>query len=295
VLCARPGVAQDASGLPFLRIGPDAHAAAMGDARVALVDDAFSTYWNPAGLASAGPNQASLSHHIWFADVRTYALSSRFGVGTSGGLGLFVTATTSGEVEVRDEPGVPDGTFEAQYITAGLSYGRRIGPLQAGISAKYLSENIYTETASGYAFDFGGQASFFEDRLAVGATLANAGSISELKTVATKLPFLGRAGLGVTPLVIESEDDGEEVVSATLVAEVSHVFPDSLTRFHTGISVEIFEVLSLRGGYVTNDALRNVSLGLGFRYAGMVFDYALVTFDSGFEGPGHMLTLAYGW
>jgi len=292
---AQHAAGQDASGLPFLRIGPDARAAAMGDARVALADDAFATYWNPAGLSRVAPNQASLSHHIWVADVRTYALSSRFRAGGVGGLGLFVTATTSGEIEVRDEPGPPEGTFEAQYITAGLSYGRRIGPLRAGLTAKYLSENIYSETASGYAFDFGLQATFLEDRLSVGATLANAGSISELKTVETRLPLLGRGGVAVTPFTIKSEDDGEDVVSATLVAEVSHVFPDSLTRFHAGMSVEIFDVLSLRGGYITNDALRNLSFGLGFRYVGIAFDYALVTFEGGFEGPGHMLTLSYAW
>ncbi|MFQ5453036.1 MAG: hypothetical protein ACE5D6_02470, partial [Candidatus Zixiibacteriota bacterium] len=36
----------------YLRIAPGARAAAMGEAYVALVDDATSTHWNPAGLGS---------------------------------------------------------------------------------------------------------------------------------------------------------------------------------------------------------------------------------------------------
>ena len=46
---------------------------------------------------------------------------------------------------------------------------------------------------------------------------------------------------------------------------------------------------------ITNDALRNGTVGLGLRYESLVFDYALVLFDEGFGGPGHVLTLSYGW
>lgn len=41
------------SAVLFLRIAPNARAAAMGDAYVAIADDANATHWNPAGLASA--------------------------------------------------------------------------------------------------------------------------------------------------------------------------------------------------------------------------------------------------
>lgn len=42
------------SAVLFLRIAPNARAAAMGDAYVAIADDANATHWNPAGLASSG-------------------------------------------------------------------------------------------------------------------------------------------------------------------------------------------------------------------------------------------------
>ena len=73
----------------------------MGDAQVALSRNAFSTYWNPAGLAAALGNQAGLSHQNWIADVRTYAIAGRFQAGANGGLGLIVNALTSGDLEGR--------------------------------------------------------------------------------------------------------------------------------------------------------------------------------------------------
>ena len=36
----------------YLRIAPGARAAAMGEAYVAIADDATSTHWNPAGLGT---------------------------------------------------------------------------------------------------------------------------------------------------------------------------------------------------------------------------------------------------
>ncbi len=75
---AIPVQAQEA-GLDFLRIGINASASAMGDAQVAASRDAFSTYWNPAGLAGASANMAAVSHRIWIGDVRMYDVAARFG------------------------------------------------------------------------------------------------------------------------------------------------------------------------------------------------------------------------
>jgi hypothetical protein len=44
--------AQSEAGAIFLLISPGARAGGMGEAQVAVADDAFASYWNPAGLAS---------------------------------------------------------------------------------------------------------------------------------------------------------------------------------------------------------------------------------------------------
>ena len=60
LLFSIPVMAQD-TGLSFMRIGVNARAASMGDAQVAISDNAFATYWNPAALAGGKKSVARIS------------------------------------------------------------------------------------------------------------------------------------------------------------------------------------------------------------------------------------------
>lgn len=293
--CCGDEAAGQESGLAFLQLGVDAAAAAMGDAHVAMSDGAFATFWNPAGLARGEENEIAVSHHIWVGDVRTYAASGRFRAGERTGFGLSVTATSSGDLELRERPGPSDGVFDVQYLGVGVSAGRRIGPVRVGVTGRYVSEEIFTERASGYGVDLGLQVDLARDAVRIGGAVHNIGEMGTLNTVATELPTLARIGVAVQPFRILAVEDDFTLLNATLVAEVSHLFPDERSRVHLGLSVDGLDVLSFRAGIISNDALRNGTLGLGLRYESFVFDYALVLFDDGFGGPGHILTLSYGW
>ena len=283
------------SGLAFLRNGTNASAAAMGDAQVATSNDAFSTYWNPAGLAHATTNSMALSHHIWIADTRTYSLAGRFQMGSNGGIGVFVTALDSGDLDARDGPGPSTGVFDAQFISAGVAIGRSFGPVRVGVTAKFLSESIFENNSTGYAFDFGVQADFLQKALQVGAALQHVGEMNELNVVQTELPRTMRGGLAIFPFRILALNDGAELIKAYLTGEVSHVFPSETTRFHYGAAAEVVELVTLRIGYVHKDSLRGISAGGGIESNGFIFDYAVLPFDEGFGGPGHVLSLLYNW
>ncbi len=294
VMVAAPLQAQD-SGLAFLRLGVDGAAVAMGDAQVAGADGAFSTFWNPAGLSRGNTNSVGISHHIWIGDVRTYALAARFRAGSHSALGLSVTAVSSGDIELRSRPGPAEGVFEAQFLSVGASFARRIGPVRGGLTAKYVSEEIFSETAAGYAFDFGAQADFLSGALLVGASIQNVGSMDELNTVATELPTIARAGIEIRPFRIMTVEDSFPLVDFRLAVDLARLLPDDRSQLHVGVGADVFDVLVLRGGVITNDAFRQLTGGVGFRYGSFAFDYALVSFDSGFGGPGHVLTVLYGW
>ena len=283
------------TGLNFLRIGANASASAMGDAQVASSRDAFSTYWNPAGLARASSNSASFSHRIWIGDLRTYDVAARFGVGRKGGLGLAITATDSGDLEAREVPGDPEGFFSAQFISIGLSYGRQIGPLHVGVTAKYLSEQIFENEATGYAFDAGVQLGVLRDLVRVGAAIQNLGEMSKLEREATELPRTLRAGLAVFPFHVLAEDDGTALLDVMLAMEVSHLFPGEITRLHAGLGLTVLDLIVARAGFITNDELRDFTFGVGLHTETLIFDYAYLPFEGGFEGPGHVLTLTYVW
>jgi hypothetical protein len=292
-ILARDVQAQD-SGLPFLEIGVNAEAAGMGDVHVTANSTAFASFWNPAGLAGQAGSSASLAHHIWIADDRSYALATRIGRGTTGGIGLFVLANTIDDIEQRDVPGPATGSFSAQYLTSGIGYGRVIGPVRVGLNAKYISERILEVSARGYALDAGFQADLLQDQVIIGAAVTNLGSINELSTVETTLPTTLRGGVTIFPFRMIMEDN-TRMVNSLLTVEVSYNEPSASTRFHIGAGAEVVEMVTLRAGYITNDELRGFSAGLGLSINEFQFDYAMVPFENGFGGPGHIMSLTYFW
>lgn len=283
------------SGLAFLRIGTNAAAGAMGDAQVSNSQDAFSTYWNPAGLAAASSNSAALSHHIWVARTRSYSLAARASAGANSGFGVFLTALDSGDLEARENPGDPDGLFNAQFVSFGGAYGLAIGPVRIGATAKFLSERIFANSANGYAFDFGIQGDFLKEGIKVGAAFQNLGKMKKLDQIATELPETFRAGISIYPFRVLAMADGTVLLNAFLTGEVSHILPSETTRYHIGAAAEIIELVTVRAGYITNDTLRGLTLGGGLGSNGFLFDYAFMPFDNGFDGPGHVLSLLYIW
>jgi len=165
-------------------------------------------------------------------------------------------------------------------------------------SVSFLSDRMFAELANGNAFHFGAQRTTLGGSLSLGAAEQHLGSIDDLNVVATPLPRTARAGIAFKPFQILGELDGAALLNAVLIAEVSHLFPEEggeLTQVHLGTAVEVLDLVTVRAGYLTDDNVRSVTLGGGVVTQGFRFDYALLPFTNGFGGPGHILTLGYGW
>lgn len=286
--------AQD-SGLSFLALGTDAASLALGDQGVASTSGAFATYWNPAGLVAGSGRSLGVSHHVWIADVKTYAAAGVLRSGDKSAFGAFITATDSGDLEAREQPGASDGSFDAQFVSFGLSYARVIGPTRAGVTGKFISERIFANSANGFAVDAGVQTNAFNNGLLLGAALSNVGSMSELNAVSTKLPRLARVGATVYPFRVLADLDGTLLLNTAIYGEVSHNTATEQTRMHIGLSGEVLDTVTARLGYVSNDDLRSFSAGLGVEVTSLVLDYSLIPFEDGFGGPAHIITLTYGF
>lgn len=289
------GAAAQGSGLSFLALGTNAEALARGGAGVASARGASATYWNPAGLASGETREISVSHHAWIADIRTYALTGAFSIGEKTGLGIFAVATSSGDLEARQNPGESDGFFDAQFVSVGASVARAMGPFRAGVSVKFLSERIFTNSANGYGFDLGVQTDLMNGGIHLGASYSNLGKMGKLNAEATELPNIVRVGVEVFPFQMVTAIDGASLLSTSLIFEVSRNYVTEETQLHVGISGEVLETLTARVGYLSNDPLRKYSVGIGLEITDLVFDYSVLPFEDGFGGPAHILTLTYSW
>ena len=136
------------AGVLFLKISPGARPSGMGEAFVALADDATATWWNPAGLAFQQRNEFTLMHTNWLPQFRLPDLYYDFvsythyvkDWGTFGGNIIFMNY---GEIQRTDEIGTPLGTFGAYELAVSAAYGSQVNEhLALGVGVKFVYSHL---------------------------------------------------------------------------------------------------------------------------------------------------------
>jgi hypothetical protein len=181
---------QAQSGMAFLKIGVGTRAAAMGEAQVAADGSGASTYWNPAGLSPMENGELMFVHNEWIQDISHEFLGAAFQTG-SHHWGVALTTADIAGIERRTGPSdEPLGTISASNFSAAASYARQLIPmLHVGVTAKYVYEHIYTETAHGMAFDLGLlSAPLANTGVQLALAIQNVGFTSELDVESIDLP-----------------------------------------------------------------------------------------------------------
>ncbi|OYD13859.1 hypothetical protein CH330_09940 [candidate division WOR-3 bacterium JGI_Cruoil_03_51_56] len=179
------------TGAAFLKIGVG-RATAMGEAFVALADDASAAYYNPAGLSHVA-RQIQLNHVDWIADINHDYLSAVLPVSNFGTVAFSVTALTMGDMEqttidnpdtkAREDEG-RTVMFSASDFAFGVSYARIITEkLAFGVTAKGIQQNVWDLSASALGVDMGLYYNTGFRSLRIGSMVANYG---------TRLAYSGR-------------------------------------------------------------------------------------------------------
>lgn len=280
-------------GLAFLKVDPSAEALAAGSALTAITNDAFSTFINPAGLAGGGMSSAALTYNAWIADVQLFSLAGRFAAGQHGGIGIALSSSSSGDIEGRTQPGPPSSTSTATFLSAGFGYGHEIGPVRAGLTAKYVLEKLFEYSASGIALDVGAQIDVVKGRAWIGGVVQNLGSMEELNVQQTELPSTYRGGVTLQPVTVQMAEDGSEPVHVFVSADLLYRTDEEKTHVQLGAWVEALEFLWVRTGYLLDNELRSFTFGIGLEYESVRFDYAYLPFEEGFGGAGQVVSLQY--
>ena len=131
----------------FLKIEPDSRAAGMGNAGVALADNASAIFWNPAGLAFQEGTEMGLTHSNWLPEFNAglfyeYFMAKKHVPGW-GTFGAHVTYLFLGEHEGRDAQNNPTGTFRSYDLAVGLSYGVKLSEtFSVGTSVRFIYSNL---------------------------------------------------------------------------------------------------------------------------------------------------------
>ena len=160
-----PMFAQSEAGAIFLLIAPGARAGGMGEAQVAVANDAYASYWNPAGLGFLEGQELAMMHVNWLPGLADdlyyefFAFRKKYPtLGTIGGHLIFLNL---GEQIRTSETGDELGTFTSYMSAFALSYSALISPTQSfGLNAKVSYQHLVemgagSEKGKGTSTDFG--------------------------------------------------------------------------------------------------------------------------------------------
>ena len=190
MMCATQAIAQMNAALLYLMIKPGARALGAGEAFVATADDAWATYYNPAGLGFQKGKKLGLSHTNWLpafaSDLYHEFFAYTWETEGWGNFGLSAIYMSYGQSVHTDEIGNVLGEFRSFDAALGLSYGSLLtDKSSAGITMKILYSRLApfgagSERGKGigtsYALDLGYlKKEFLTKRLSLGVALQNVG------------------------------------------------------------------------------------------------------------------------
>lgn len=276
-----------ASGMAFLKLGVSSQGVAMGDAMSASASGAAATYYNPAGILTRTPAAPTflVMHKEWIQDTRSQFIGTAFGLGEDDALGVAVNTTTVSDIEIRTRPGEAQGTFTARDLAISVSYAHQMAEhIRAGVSVRYLYEQILVDEASGVAGDIGVQVDTPVDGLVAGAAIANIGSMNAMRSDNIVLPLLARFGVAY-PVALPTLD-----ARALLAVDGLHLFREGRTLAAFGGELLFADLVSLRAGYQSGSEGRGLSLGGGVHYGIVSVDYAYSKLATAL-GNGHTIAL----
>lgn len=159
------------TAVPFLLISPNSRSGGMGEAGVALADDIWATFWNPAGYAFQKGSGVALTHANWLpafnlGDVWIAHAVYKQPVEEIDGIATFaVTYLNLGDfAHTTIDPTVLD-VFKGFEFAVAAGYATKITDnLGIGVNARYIRSQLAPigtaqeagkGVANGFSFDVG--------------------------------------------------------------------------------------------------------------------------------------------
>ncbi|MEA3506142.1 MAG: PorV/PorQ family protein, partial [Elusimicrobiota bacterium] len=197
-----PGTATGNGGgtsFKFLQIPPSARAAALGGAGTADADEISGFWYNPAVVAERDSYELSFMYNSYFEGVN----QQNFSAGLKNNWGFSMNYLDLGDFD-RTTLTNPSGNdlngYGGSDIAVAAGYGRRFGEISAGMSVKYVREEIdgtYAQTAcldGGVLYDIPRRIKY-AGGTAVGLSVRNIGEKAEFVTEEEALPAELRMGI----------------------------------------------------------------------------------------------------
>tara|TARA_R110000868_G_scaffold396971_2_gene669428 strand:- start:7556 stop:8503 length:948 start_codon:yes stop_codon:yes gene_type:complete len=281
------------SGLKLLQVNPTASELARSETSLATPNGAASIHSNPALLALSNSSTIDLGYTSWISESNNVFGGMNLRNGKRALAFSFYTSGVTG-LEQRDIPGESNGDFSIQYLSISGAYAYDFKYFTAGFAGHYLNEEVYPYRATGYAVNLGLASSLAQDRIRIGASLLNLGEMEKLNEVATELPSSFNIGIAADLIEFAHKKNQNLPILITVMADFimptegasSSTYTDfnpDENYFNFGLGLEVAEIVQVNAGYKTGDNTRPISFGVGFITEKVVFNYALIPFNTGFD------------
>ena len=259
------------SAAQFLKIGVGARATAMGDAFIAVADDATALYWNPAGIVQFEKNQLTLSHIEWLVDIEHEFIGYVHKFNSAHSIGFQFTS-----LHMKDMPVTTEfqqrGTgeyFTFSDVLFGVTYASRLtDKFSFGATIKYFNETLGVLSMSEVLVDLGtyyrigiGSGRFAVAVTNFGGQLKPSGSIErDDGTLITEFQSFNPPTL--FRLAYAQEVFENETSKLTTSIQLSHP-NDNSENLNFGLEYWWNKQIALRAGYKLNVDEESLSLGAG--------------------------------
>lgn len=285
--------AQGQAGSLFLSINPGAKSSGMGEANIGIADDAYASYYNPAGLINLSSKEFSFMHSSYLPnlvdDMSYDFLTFGMPLGEGQAIGGHFTYLNLGDQTSTDANNTDLGTFSSYMYALNVSYAKSLDDNSSlGVSGKYFFQELavtgdFDASSSNFAIDLGyfRHNAFDNPNLKLGLILANLGPGVSFND-GEEDPLPTRLGLGSSLSIM----DGKGIAALDLNYEVN----DKSMSTHLGFQYAMSEQIFIRAGML-NDSTGDVSLsslGFGFNLESIKFDLSYLLADE-FDPHADML------
>ena len=274
-----------AAGASFLKFSPSPRGTGMGEAYTAIAEDAYSAWWNPAGLGSVEGPELAATYNDSLEGVTYQYLSAAYPLRYGSTLGFNVIRLSVDPFQGYDAQGVKSGKVESSDMAVGGAYGRVLlkdeierPVLNVGAGLKVISEKLHNVSANTAALDLGAvyylrPSNYWmrkvpAQELRVAMTVRNLGPGLKFDRRSSPLPLSATLGGSW-----HSHPGG----SASLILSLDQTYSND-EKYYAALGAEYvaFQLLSFRAGYRTGVSIGSgLRMGVGFRLSFMDIDYSM--------------------
>ena len=265
--------------------GASARVYGMGTAFVGVADDMSALFFNPAGLSGISLSQLTLNHNSYLAGTFQETLVYGFSAGNWGGMAAAVNYINWGSLDLRDNNGVAQGTYNDTDTGLVFGWGKEWAKgLSAGVALQGVQQKVVNNLYNSLSARLGILWAL-DTRFLLGASYSNLGTGVAGDNLAQSFQAGGSWRL---PLGKSNE---------LLWALAGDWEPLGISRLQCGMEGGWARTVMVRAGYQLPldgqiaGGSTAFSLGAGLKLDNFSLDYAYIPF--GDFGVSNRISLGY--